>query len=190
MLDFDPVREKRTTLNELAADLSKQDLVDLTIKMVETQQELIENCSDSDVVFVPEDPEADDPFAKQVEDVDLAWTLGHVIVHVTASSEEAAAIAAELARGVSYHGRSRHETPWQSVTTINQCKDRLSESLKIRLASLEMWPDHPHLDNEYKSRPGAPPMNATTRFIYGLLHDDGHLDQISNIIQQAQQPES
>jgi hypothetical protein len=185
MLDFDPVREKRTTLNELAADLSKQDLVDLTIKMVETQQELIENCSDSDVEFVPEDPEADDPFAKQVDDVDLAWTLGHVIVHVTASSEEAAAIAAELARGVSYHGRSRHETPWQSVTTINQCKDRLSESLKIRLASLEMWPDQPHLDNEYKSRPGAAPMNTTTRFIYGLMHDDDHLDQISNIIQQA-----
>jgi hypothetical protein len=33
-------------------------------------------------------------------------------------------------------------------------------------------------------------MNATTRFIYGLLHDDDHLDQISNIIQQAQQQES
>ena len=186
MLDFDPVRKKRITLNELADDLSKQDLKDLTIKMVERQLSLIEHCSDTDMVFVPDDPDADDPFAKGLEEVDLAWTLGHVIVHVTASSEEAAAIAAELARGVSYHGRSRYETPWQSVTTLNQCQDRLAESQKIRLASHEMWPDKPHLDNEFKSRPGAPAMNATTRFIYGLMHDDDHLEQISKIIQQAQ----
>ncbi|MGB3701095.1 MAG: DinB family protein [Anaerolineales bacterium] len=187
MLNFTPVREKRITLIDLAADLTKQDLLDLTISMVVTQQELIANCSDADVVFVPEDPSADDPFAERLEDVSLAWTLGHVIVHVTASSEEAAAIAAELARGVSYHGRSRYETDWQSVTTIKQCQDRLAESQEIRLASLEMWPDPPHLDNQYKSRPGAPAMNATSRFIYGLMHDDDHLEQISKIIQQAQQ---
>lgn len=190
MLDFGPVHEKRIPLNDLAADLSKQDLHDLTINMVETQLKLIENCSDADVVFVPEDPDADDPFAERQEDVDLAWTLGHVIVHVTASSEEAAAIAAELARGVSYHGRSRYETPWQSITTIKQCFDRLAESQRIRLASLEMWPEQPHLDNEFKSRPGAPAMNATTRFIYGLMHDDDHLEQISIIIQQSRQSRS
>ena len=132
-----------------------------------------------------EDAEADDPFAERLEDVDLAWTLGHVIVHVTASSEESAAIAAELARGVKYHGRSRYETPWQSIHTIKQCRERLAESQKIRLASLEMWPADPHLDNEYKTRPGAPAMNAITRFIYGLMHDDDHLQQITNIILQA-----
>ena len=185
MLDFKPVREKHITLNELASNLSKQDLRDLTTSMIETQQKLIANCSDADVVFVPEDPLAEDPFAEKLEDVDLAWTLGHVIVHITASSEEAAAIAAELARGVSYHGRSRYETPWQSVNTIEQCHDRLIESQKIRLASLEMWPDQPHLENEYKSRPSAPAMNATTRFIYGLMHDDDHLEQISKISRQA-----
>ena len=185
MLDFDPVRNERTTLQELASDLSKQDLHELTIDMISYQLNLIKDCSDADVIFVPEDPEADDPFAERSEDVDLAWTLGHVIVHVTASSEEAAAIAAELARGVKYHGRSRYETPWQSISTINQCRNRLDESQRIRLASLEMWPSHPHLENEYKSRPGAPAMNATTRFIYGLMHDDDHLEQIANIIQQA-----
>ena len=190
MLDFEPVRLKSITLNELAGNLSWQDLENLTIEMIDTQLKLINRCSDADVVFVPEDPVADDPFAEREEDVDLAWTLGHVIVHVTASSEEAAAVAAELARGVSYHGRSRYETPWQSITTINQCNDRLAESRKIRLASLEMWPEIPHLDNEYTSRPGAPPMNATTRFIYGLMHDDDHLEQISKIILQAQQARS
>ena len=187
MLNFNPVREKRITLNDLAADLKKQDLRDLTIKMVETQQSLISDCSDADVITVPEDPLADDPFAERAEDVDLAWTLGHVIVHVTASSEEAAAVAAELARGVKYHGRSRFETTWQTVTTIAQCQERLAESQRIRLASLEMWPVPPHLDNQYNSRPGAPAMNAVSRFIYGLMHDDDHLEQISKIIQQAQQ---
>ena len=186
-LNFDPVREERITLSELAENLSWQDLKELTIKMVELQKELISSCSDADVVFVPEDPLADDPFAERVEDISLPWTLGHVIVHVTASSEEAAAISAELARGVSYHGRSRYETPWQSITTIKHCNQRLNESLKMRLASLEMWPEEPHLENAYKSRPGAPAMNATTRFIYGLMHDDDHLSQISQIIQQAQQ---
>jgi hypothetical protein len=185
MLDFNPVRNGHITLQELAKDLSEKDLHELTQEMIANQLNLIKACSDDDVVFVPEDAEADDPFAERLEDVDLAWTLGHVIVHVTASSEEAAAIAAELARGVKYHGRSRYETPWHSIHTINQCRERLAESQKIRLASLDMWPDNPHLDNEYKSRPGAPAMNATTRFIYGLMHDDDHLDQIANIILQA-----
>lgn len=49
------------------------------------------------------------------DDVHLAWNLGHVIVHTMASAEESAALAAELARGVEYHGRSRYEVPWETV---------------------------------------------------------------------------
>ncbi|UCD98557.1 MAG: DinB family protein [Chloroflexota bacterium] len=187
MLDFTPVHTKQMTLNELAKDLQKTDLYNLTTEMVETQHRMIESCTDADVVFVPDDPFADDPFAENPDDVTLAWTLGHLIVHVTASSEEAAAIAAELARGVKYHGRSRHEIPWQSVRTIKQCRDRLSESLRLRLASLEMWPDQPHLDNQYQSRPGAESMNAVSRFLYGLMHDDDHLEHLHKIIDQSQQ---
>ena len=187
MLDFSPVRKKQISLNELGAGLTRADLHNLTVEMVKTQLGLIKDCTDADVVFVPEDPLADDPFAEAPEDVTLAWTLGHVIVHVTASSEEASAISAELARGVKYHGRSRYETSWQSVTTIKQCQERLAESRRIRLASLEMWPEPPHLDNQYKSRPTAPAMNAISRFIYGLLHDDDHLEHISKIIREAQQ---
>lgn len=185
MLDFSPLRKKEISLNEFAAGLTKADLHDLTVEMVETQLGLIKVCTDADVVFVPDDPISDDPFAENPDDVTLAWTLGHVIVHVTASSEEAAAISAELARGVKYHGRSRHEVPWQSVTTINQCQDRLKESKQIRLASLNMWPEIPHLENQYKSRPSSPAMNAVSRFLYGLMHDDDHLEHISNIIKQA-----
>ncbi len=185
MLDFTPVREKQTTLNNLAAGVSPVDLRELTIEMVDNQRHRITDSTDADVIFVPDDPLADDPFAQDPKDVDLAWTLGHVIVHVTASSEEAAAIAAELARGVKYHGRSRSETPWQTVHTIEQCRERLEESLQMRLASLEMWPIEPDLDNYYKSRPGAPQMNAMSRFLYGLMHDDDHLEQITEIAQQA-----
>lgn len=185
MLDFDPVRNKEITLNDVADGLTRTDLIDLTNEMIDHELDLISGCSDGDVVYVPDDPDADDPFAENPEDVTLAWTLGHVIVHVTASSEEAASIAAELARGVKYHGRSRSETPWQTVTTIAQCRDRLEESRRIRLASLEMWPEVPHLDNHFRSRPGAPVMNAVSRFIYGLQHDDDHLEQISEIIRQA-----
>jgi hypothetical protein len=185
MLDFTPMREKRITLIDLAKKLTVKDLIDLTNEMVNTQLSLITDCVDGDVIFVPEDPSAYDPFAEDPEDVSLAWTLGHVIVHITASSEEAAAIAAELARGVAYHGRSRYETPWQEVTTVKQCLQRLEESRRMRLSSLDMWPDQPNLDNTYQSRPEAPIMNAVSRFLYGLMHDEDHLEQITKIKESA-----
>ena len=185
MLDFKAVRENQMTITDLAAKLSPDDLRDLTDEMIDTQLRLIADCTDPDVVFVPDDPKAHDPFAEDPEEVSLAWTLGHVIVHVTASSEEAAAISTELARGVKYHGRSRFETPWQTVKTIQQCRIRLEESRRMRQASLEMWPDQPRLDNEYKSRPGAPAMNTRSRFIYGLMHDDDHLRHLAEIVEQA-----
>ena len=190
MLDFTPVREKRITLIELAGSMTRANLRGLTNEMIDTQLKLIADCSDADVIFVPQDPEADDPFAAKPEEVTLAWTLGHVIVHITASSEEAGAIAAELARGVEFHGRSRYETPWQTVTTIEDCRQRLEESRRIRLASLEMWPNQPHLEIEYQSRPQSPRMNARARYLYGLMHDDDHLEQIAKIVSQAQRTRS
>ena len=59
---------------------------------------LIAGCTDADVVFVPEDPEAYDKYAAAAEELHVAWTLGHVIVHATASAEECAFLAAEVAR--------------------------------------------------------------------------------------------
>ncbi len=185
MLNFEAVRNEEITYAELVADLTRDDLRDLSNEMVDTILDLVADCTDADVVFVPNDPDAHDPYAENPEDVTLAWTLGHVIVHATASSEESAFLAAELARGVEFHGRSRYETPWQSVTTIVQCHHRLEESRRIRLASLEMWPDAPHLDNVYEPWPGAPLVNAIGRFVFGLSHDDSHLGQIAEIVRQA-----
>ena len=186
MLDFKAVRNNEITFAELVAGLTRDDLRDLTNEMVDAMLGLIADCVDADVTFVPVDPDAYDPFAEAEEQVKLAWNLGHVIVHTTASAEESAALAAELARGVENHGRSRYETPWETVMTIAQCRQRLEESRRMRLASLAMWPDEPRLDNTYEPWPIAPQVNAISRFVLGLMHDDAHIDHIANIVHQAQ----
>lgn len=186
MLNFNAVKEERLTFNDLIAGLTRDDLRDLTNEMVGTMLDLIADCVDADVTFEPVDPEAHDAAAAKAEEVSIAWTLGHVIVHTTASAEESAALAAEMARGVPNHGRSRYEIPWRTVTTIAQCRHRLQESRRIRLASLDMWPDKPHLDLTYKPWSNAPEVNAVGRFVLGLRHDHSHLEQIANIIRQAQ----
>ena len=57
----------------------------------------------------------------------------------------------------------------------------------MRLASLELWPTPPHLDNSYEI-PGWPtgPINGVTRFMLGLSHDNAHLAQLQDIVRQCQ----
>jgi hypothetical protein len=186
MLDFTPVRNKEQTMTQLTARLTPADLRGLTNEMVDTMLHLIAECTDADVTFEPSDPGAHDSAAATEAELNLPWTLGHLVVHVTASSEEAAAIAAELARGVPHRGgRSRSEVHWTTVTTLAQCRERLEESRRMRLASLDMWPATPHLDNTYIPREGADPANAVIRFVNGLSHDDSHLAQIGEVVRQA-----
>ena len=95
-------------------------------------------------------------------------------------------LAAELARGVPHRGgRSRSEILWTTVTTIDQCRQRLEESRRMRLATLDVWPNPPHLDNTYQTREDGPFYGPLARFIMGLSHEDSHLGQIADIIQQA-----
>jgi len=185
MLDFEAVRSKKLTVNELAATLSIDDLRRLTNEMVDAMEALIAGCVDADVTFEPEDPCAEDIHAATPEEKAMPWTLAHVIVHTTASAEEAAAVAAEMARGVAYHGRSRAETHWTLVKTIAACRARLAESRRMRLASLELWPDQPNLEILAEIIPGRPPVNARGRFVMGLAHDDAHLAQIAEDVRQA-----
>ncbi|HEU5097922.1 MAG TPA: DinB family protein [Roseiflexaceae bacterium] len=187
MLDFTPIRNKQQTMAQLVAGLAPTDLRRLTNEMIDTMQGLIAECVDADVTFEPSDPGAHDPVAATSAEVNMPWTLGHLIVHVTASAEEAAAIAAELARGVPHRGgRSRSEVPWTTVTTIEQCRQRLEESRRMQLASLGMWPDRPDLTNNYlPPREGAEPVNAVIRFVNGLRHDADHLGQIGDVVGQA-----
>src|SRR5574341_1106720 len=186
VLDFTPVRNKEKTLLELVGHLRADHLRVLTLEMIDHQLALIRDCTDADVVFAPSDPGAKDDAAKTPAEVNMPWTLGHVVVHVTASSEEAAYMSAELARGVEYRGgRSRYETHWTTVKTIAQCRARLEESRRMRLAALDLWPQEPHLDNLYQARPDLPKGNCVSRFVGGLSHDDAHLGQIAEVVRQA-----
>ncbi|HNB51767.1 MAG TPA: hypothetical protein PK530_07480, partial [Anaerolineales bacterium] len=103
-----------------------------------------------------------------------------------ASSEESAFLAAELARGVEYQQRrSRSEVHWTTISTLEQCRARLEESRRMRLASLDLWPDQPYLDNTYLSSYSGQVINPITRFVLGLSHDDAHLAQIAEVVRQA-----
>ncbi len=184
MLDFEPVRQGKQTLADLARDLAPADLHRLTDEMIDTVLSIIEGVTAADVVFVPEDPAANDTFGK-AEEGNLAWTLGHVIVHATASSEEAAALSSRLARGIEIEGRSRYETDWRTVRSVAQVRQRLEESRRMRHAFLNTWPDEAHLDVLYNGFASYGPMNAVARFLLGLMHEDSHLEQMREIIRQA-----
>jgi DinB family protein len=185
VIDFGPLRRKEKSLQDLATGLSRDDLGRLTSEMIAAQLSAIEDATDEDVVMVPDDPEANDTYAAEPEDVGLSWTLGHVVVHTTASSEESATLALVLARGLPVVGRSRYEVPWEQARSAEFIRHRLDESLRMRLALLAAWPDEPHLDNSYAPYEGRPPMNALGRFIGGLAHDDSHLEQMRKIMVQA-----
>jgi hypothetical protein len=149
---------------------------------------MIRDLDDADVVFDPEDSEANDPYAVPGEEK-IAWSIAHLVVHVTASSEEGAAFGSMLARGIPAKERPRYETPWREVTTKARCVQRLEESRRIRLAYLDTWPDTPFLDvyrevsEQFTERFG--PMNAPAAFLFGLMHEVGHYDQFKDVIQQV-----
>lgn len=182
MLDFSGIRNRTTTFADLTKDLTKADLHRLTDEMIDTELNIISDATDAGVVMVPVDPNANDTFGK-AEDKDLAWTLGHVVVHVTASSEESAAISSVLARGLKMDDRSRYETPWESVKTVAQLRQRLEESRRMRHAFLEAWPDEPDLEMAQHLSFGT--FNAVARFVVGLFHDNDHLEQLREIMRQT-----
>lgn len=184
MLDFNLVREKKTTIQDLVKDMTKDDLRRELNEMYDEIQRRIVDATDAYVVFQPVDPNAKDPFATEGE-AELAWTLGHVIMHLTASMEESASLSTELARGVEFHGRSRWEVPFREVKTIAFCRARIVESRRMCLAALNMWPNQPHMENTYIPTPGLLPHTPVSRFASGLKHASDHLEQINEIIRQA-----
>ena len=185
MIDFSPMKDDMNAIAALSDGLTATDLRALTNEMIDHMLGLVDGCVDADVIFVPQDPHAFDEWAASEDEVTLSWTLAHVIVHVTASAEEAAFLAAELARGVKWRGgRSRSEVPWQTVTSMAQVRHRLEESRRMRLATLDIWPDKPYLANA-RRRTRDLHLNAVAQFLLGLKHDTDHLEQIANIVNQA-----
>lgn len=167
-----------------AAAWSRDDLARLTNEMIDDVRRRIDGFVDGDVVFLPVDPEANDPGAPD-DEREAGWTLGHVVAHTTAGGEEAAALALTLARGAPAEGRPRYETPWREIETVAQIVHRLEESRRMRLAMLQAWPDRPDLAQTITPIERFGPMNAVARYLLGLVHEDSHLPQIDDIVRQA-----
>lgn len=182
--DLEPIRARMFGLRAQVANLSVDDLTQATRDSLDLIESMLADATDADVVFVPDDPAAHDAAAGDPSEEAIAWTLGHLVVHVTASAEEGAALGAEAARGVPFHGRSRWETPWQQVTTIEACRQRLAESRRMRLVSLQMWPDRPPA--ELAPGQDTPDWDqAKDTFLRGLQHEASHYQQFNDVLNQA-----
>ncbi len=193
LIDFSPLANREVSALEFARQFTLADLRAATHSYIDAMHAIIQDASDAEVVFQPLDPDAHDPFAVAGEEK-LAWNLGHLVAHVTASSEEGAAFSALLAQGVQLHDESlrlRYETPWREMTTVAKARQRLEESRRIRLAYLAAWPDAPHLDvfrprsARFVQRFGQ--MNAPAAYLFGLWHEDGHLAQMREVRRQARE---
>lgn len=185
MIDFSPITDKKTNWTRFAALYTKDDLACQVEWLTDTILEMLAGATDDDVVFEPVDPEAHDPYAEDPDEEKIGWTLGHIIVHLTASNEESAFLAAELARGVEVEPRrSRYEVHWTTITTIQQVRQRLLESQRMLCSSLEMWPDEPHIDNYYKTERGLK-ITPLVRFLLGQNHAVSHLGQIQDVLNQS-----
>ncbi|HEY7415255.1 MAG TPA: DinB family protein [Ktedonobacteraceae bacterium] len=182
-IDFQAVRAGGSGIQDFANTLTLDDLKQATELTVNTMLGHIASCVDADVSFVALDPEATEGL-KNTDGEVLGWTLSHVIAHTTALGEASAFTALELARGISLRELSLYETPWTELTTIEHCRQRLNESLRMRLASLTAWPDRPNLTNRYTPFPGSGELNAKGIFLLGLEHDNNHQNHLAKIVQQ------
>ena len=176
-LDIAAARDQTRSLTEQTGNLDQPLLRALTTEVYDRVQAIVAEAPDAAVAFVPDDPEAN-------AEEGPGWTLGHVVVHLTAGLEENAAQGCTLARGAEITGRPRYETPWEGVTTAVQVRQRLTESRRMTLAFLDAWPDRPHLDNVHEHRAFGP-MNAVAYHALGVNHAKSHLAQLEEIVRQA-----
>lgn len=192
MVDFSPVKNKEKKYIDLWHDdnLTIQDLRDATTRSIAHILSLISSLDDAGIAHEPQDDNANDPYAVEGEE-NIGWTVGHLVAHVTASSEESAAFASMLARGVEgLEHRPRYETPWREVDTKAKAIQRLEESRRIRLAYLDTFPDEPHYNNlrtglSERAQNAWGDLNAPAEFLRGLSHEVGHYSQIEDAVQQA-----
>jgi hypothetical protein len=183
MIDFTSVSSGQRKVADLAADITLDDLKAATNAQIDKLVAQTRALSDAQVVFVAADPDAEGG---------VGWNVAHLIAHVTASSEEGAAVSSILARGIDYpfEPRLRAEVDWTTLTTTAACIQRLEESRRIRQGYLSAWPDQPRLDTHrtlpagFAERVG--PLNAIGSCLLGLVHEAGQFAQLSEIIAQAQ----
>lgn len=188
-IDFTPVKNKELSLLEFSERFSIADLKAITNTSIDTLHEIIGDATDAELTFIPYDPHAHDPYAA-ADQQNRGWSLAHLVLHVTASSEEGAAFSSLLARGIEIGGRLRYEPDWQTYTTREQVLHRLEESRRMRLAYLDTWPDEPHLDTLRQFPEDAawrPTLNAKAAFLSSLWHETGHYEQFRDAARQARE---
>lgn len=188
-VDFTPIRERTQKAIPFGAQYTLEDLRSAATESVEFMLQVIADLDDSDVTFVPEDPEANDPYAAPDEQ-NIGWTLAHLIAHVTASTEEYVSVASVLARGIDYpkEPRLRYETHWKTLTSQHACEQRLRESLRLRLAYLDAFPDtllDGHWERSERFLELFGEVDAKAAYLFGLNHETGHHAQMLEVRRQA-----
>ena len=189
-IDFTPFHNGEKKIIDIAAQYTLDDLKQAANASIDWILDAIKDLDDAAITFNPVDPDAHDPYAVSGEE-HIGWNLGHLVAHVTASTEEWATYSSILARGNEYPAepRLRYETPWRDITTKAQAVQRLEESRRMRLAYLETWPDQPHLDVKRELSPRfiekIGEMNAPAALLFGLKHEYDHYDQILDVAEQA-----
>lgn len=187
-IDFTRLRSEEVSLYEFSKTLTRSKLRDASDASIDTLLVLLEDVTDKEINHIPRDALADDPHAVAGEET-IGWSLGHLVLHVTASAEEGAAVSSMLARGVVVEQRLRFEHDWKThCRTKLDCLHRLEESRRIRNAYLDTWPATPLLDVFQKFPEGHPwhqQVNAQAAFVLGLRHEAGHLEQFQDTKRQA-----
>ncbi len=188
-IDFAALSIEGSEPLEFAKHFSHSDLKFAVNAYLDAISDIVKDLNDAQLTFEPVDVEANDPDAKTTAESKMAWSIAHLVLHVTASLEEGAAFSSLLARGISIDGRLRYEPDWRTVTTLKQVVERIEESRRMCLAYLETWADNPYLDT-YRifapdSRLANTKMNAPASLLFGLKHLAGHLDQFRNTAEQA-----
>ena len=183
MINYTAVFSGQRKISDLASDVTLDDLRIATDTQIAEMASWVRDLSDAQVVFVAPDSKAEGG---------VGWNVAHLIAHVTASSEEGAAVSSILARGIDYpfEPRLRVEVDWTTLTTTAACLQRLEESRRIRQGYLSAWPDQPRLDTHralpagFAERVG--PINAIGACLLGLFHEAGQFAQLREITAQAQ----
>lgn len=178
---FAAITSGQSTYAETIADLDHADLIALTREYYAEIGQILTEASDTAVTTVPFDPALEDQQAEEG-----AWTIAHIIGHLTATAEESAALASAMARGAAFPDdlRLRSEVAWQELHTALDVRARLAESERMTLAFLDTWPDVPDLARTITLIPQFGPMNAIGRHTLGLFHADMHLGQLREIMRQ------
>jgi len=191
LIDFSKLFDPSSTPSVFAQQFTRDHLRVATNVYLDVIHDLVNEFDDAGLTFEPTDPDANDPDAKTTLEVTMAWSLAHLVLHVTASLEEGAAFSSLLARGIVIDGRLRYEPDWRTITTKSQVLQRIEESRRMSLAYLDTWPDQPHLDLYRKfpegSRFASVQINAPASYLFGMSHLAGHIAQFEEAARQARE---